>query len=487
MSKGPKINYTKRNFTTRDNLGINAAGASFQAELCPVINTVTPRAFYWAFAVWNYYDYWQNYKTSNRGYNDFEKNFLKRNDYFFVLANLMTDGSNRENLVAKDNCAIDLANNPTGPYPYNRSYFVSSYGGMQYYMPGCESLGFVTSVDNDGNALPFAKITEKKGVPLATAFEKRIIDTEYYRSYRLNDKPVPRPVLEELGKVLSLDMAGMGECKKLLREAFFEPVRNAVFDNSTLILTKDYLLSFMPQYAYDEVNAAKIREILFDRFAPGTKEKAELPEKLQGISAAWEATIGRQYFTLSIELIWKYMLMELTAPMDLKKWIGTCFADAKWTIDLDAPVESYLVDAEYGHDERESILAEGARGTKTVSKNLENALSILFSIYKRFCSRDDIDPYYLSIGDSISIAEFIRLVESHKQRPVSNLLIYIMTNWAVRRHEEVAFRKMAEGRDGFFIEKIDGKYYQKVISYADYAGNRMMQLIRVMKDLDMLV
>ncbi len=163
MSKGPKINYTKRNFTTRDNLGINAPGASFQGELCPVINTVTPRAFYWAFAVWNYYDYWQNYKTTNRGYNDFEKNFLKRNDYYFVLANLITEGSDRDFLVGKDNCTIDLTNNPTGPYPYNRNYFISSFGGMQYYMPGCETLGFVTSIDNDGNVLPFAKITEKKG------------------------------------------------------------------------------------------------------------------------------------------------------------------------------------------------------------------------------------------------------------------------------------------------------------------------------------
>lgn len=88
-TKGPRINYSHRNFTTRDNLGINSAGTSYQADLCPVINTVTPRAFYWAFAVWNYYDYWLNYRTEKKSVNDFEVNFLKRNDYFFVLANLL--------------------------------------------------------------------------------------------------------------------------------------------------------------------------------------------------------------------------------------------------------------------------------------------------------------------------------------------------------------------------------------------------------------
>ena len=485
MSIGPKINYTKRNFTTRDNLGINAAVNSFQAELCPVINTVTPRAFYWVFAVWNYYDYWVNFKTSKRCNDEFENSFLKRNDYYFVLANLMVAGSDRDNLVGKDNVAADLENNPAGPYPYNRNYFVSHYGGMQYYIPGCTTLGFITSIDSEGNALPFPKITEKKGVPLALAFEKVIKNTEYYRSYRLNNTPIPRSVLEELGRAISLNMTGMDECKALLREAFFYPERNALYDNSSLILTKDFLLSFISRYEADSINAAQLREVLYDYYTPG--RQAELPEQLRGISTAWEAVIGRQYFTLCLELIWKYMLMELSVPMDLNTWIHTCISDAKWTVDLSAPVESYLTVPEYEYAERESILAEGARSSKNVSKNLENALKVLFSINKRFSSRADMEPHYLTVGDNVSISEFIRLVEEYKPRPVSDLLVFIMVNWIVRRHEEVAFRKLVDGRDGFFIEKIDGKYYQKYISSADYTGNRMMQLIHVMDDLDMLV
>ena len=72
MAKGPKLNKTGYNFTARDNLGIEGATAGIQADLCPVINTVTPRAFYWPFMVWNYYDYHVNYKTENKTSSDFD-------------------------------------------------------------------------------------------------------------------------------------------------------------------------------------------------------------------------------------------------------------------------------------------------------------------------------------------------------------------------------------------------------------------------------
>ena len=61
-----------------------------------------------------------------------------------------------------------------------------------------------------------------------------------------------------------------------------------------------------------------------------------------------------------------------------------------------------------------------------------------------------------------------------------------MSEWILRRHEAVSFRKMMEGRDGYFVEKIDGKYYHKSDAYPDYTGNRLMQLKSVMIDLDMM-
>ena len=57
MSKGPRLNNITRNFTTRDSLGIEGVATSISAEICPIVNTVTPRPFYWAFITWCYYDF----------------------------------------------------------------------------------------------------------------------------------------------------------------------------------------------------------------------------------------------------------------------------------------------------------------------------------------------------------------------------------------------------------------------------------------------
>lgn len=56
---GPKLNNISKNFTARDSLGVEGVSASMQAEICPVVNTVTPRAFYWPFMIWIYYDFYK--------------------------------------------------------------------------------------------------------------------------------------------------------------------------------------------------------------------------------------------------------------------------------------------------------------------------------------------------------------------------------------------------------------------------------------------
>ncbi len=57
MPRGPRLNNINKNFTTRDSLGIESVATSISADICPIVNTVTPRAFYWPFMVWIYYDF----------------------------------------------------------------------------------------------------------------------------------------------------------------------------------------------------------------------------------------------------------------------------------------------------------------------------------------------------------------------------------------------------------------------------------------------
>ena len=97
MPKGPILNNISKSFTTRDSLGIEGVATTIQASICPIINTVTPRVFYWPFLVWIYYDYYLCFGTEKVDFNAFSQ-YLKRQDYFFVMANLLIEGSDQSNM-----------------------------------------------------------------------------------------------------------------------------------------------------------------------------------------------------------------------------------------------------------------------------------------------------------------------------------------------------------------------------------------------------
>lgn len=486
MKKGPVFNDIKKNFTSRDSLGIEGATASIQGELCPVVNTVTPRAFYWIFMVWNYYDFHLNYNGKKDNYDDFDKPFLKKNDYYFVLSNLMNPDSDQVNLVGKDKTSQDMNDNPQGPYPYNKDYFVTRFGGMQYYNAGCLTLGFITDTNQDGTvSYKLPRLTEELGKPMAQAFERVIKDTDYYKNYRLKNTLVPRSALEEFGKIVSLDLKHFDECKRLLKDALFTPKSNRNWTNENLILSKDYLIMLYKKYGVTEVNTSSMRNILFDYFSPRGDQK-EYDNGLQEIIVNWETVIGRQYFTIALELVWKYMLEQLlTKPMGLDEWISDCIKNAKWSIPISKNLNSIISECNYSFEKREEMIAQGARSSNRTDNNIETSIRILLSLYNRFKDREDIKSNYLEYGEEVSIQSLIELVDSFGDKPIIEFIAYIMKNWIVYKHEATAFEKMLYGRDGYFIENVDGVYVYQKEMYPDFQGIRLIQLMQVMKDLDM--
>ncbi len=486
MSKGPKFNKTGYNFTTRDNLGIEGATASIQADLCPVINTVTPRAFYWPFMVWNYYDYHVNYKTEKKSFSDFDENFLKRNDYFMVMANLIAD-NDQNNLVGKTRALENLSDKLIDIYPYDRSYFKTTFGGMQYYNAGCLTMGFITDEDGEGNRFSLAKLTKENGEPLALAFEEVIKHTEYYKNYRLKNIEVPQCVLKELGQVLKFDLDGFDQVKTLLKGALFEQKNNERLNNKNLIKSSEYIKFIFFQHNISNPNLYEMRRVLFDYFSPRGEGKP-FDDSLSEIIFDWEIVVGRQYLTMAIELIWKYMLWMLINPTTLQSWVKNCINTAKWNIDYNKPLNTLFFDCNYGFEEREKMISicSGA-SSKNIDINIETGLKILLSLYNRFVNRDELNSIYLQEGADVSINSLIKLVDEYCEKPIIEFIKYIMINWIVKRHEDVAQEKLLQKRDGFYFEKIDKLYVPAGhFSEPGFKGLRMLQLMQVMKDLDML-
>lgn len=490
MPKGPKLNNIHKNFTTRDCLGIEGVAATIQGEVCPIVNTVTPRAFYWPFMVWIYYDFYKYSGIEERSYKAFDC-YLKRQDYFFVLATLLTPGADQSGLVGKQQSDRDIDNNPNGPYDFNQSYFKSRFGGMMYYNAGCLSMYLVVDHEYEKDIdLKFPVLT-KEGEQMALAFEAVIKDTEYYKNYRRNNIAVPRKVLEEYGKVINFGLIGFDECKKLLRYYMFEDTRaSQLIDRSKLLKEcGEYIKYIIHKYHVTDLDKAVCRQVFYDHQLP-SGDIITIPATIVTVANKWEIVIGRQYFTSGLEMIWKYMLEQLTSPLTMQEWFDRIFTTADFKWDIEKKLIDIIDECNYSFIQREKMIDDAIKGMND-SLSVENGLRIIFSVYNRFKNRKDFgeEEAYFTYGiesRSIAFVEFFEIIEEYKNRSIKELTLFIMKQWLVKQHYITAFEKMLQNRDGFYYEIIDGLYIKKHDFDLKFQDIRMTSLKQVMTDLDML-
>lgn len=482
MPKGPQLNDIAKNFTTRDSLGIESVAASISGEICPIVNTVTPRAFYWAFMVWIYYDFYKYSGIEEHTVSAFDS-YLKRQDYFFVLATLLTPGSDRTNLVGVQQTQNDIYSNRTGKYPFNPKYFKTRYGGMQYYNAGCLSMRFIIDRDPEtGAEYSFPKLT-KDGEKMALAFEKVIKDTQYYKKYRRVNVEVPESVLKEYGKVINLGLVGFDECKEILKEKLFESKRNFKLANSA-----SYIEFLSNEYHINVFDRPNCRRMLFDYQTPSGKQII-IRSDLETISNEWEIVIGRQYFTSGLEMIWKFMLERLDEPLTKQQWISRIIKSSKLDRDINQPLSTLIEKAKYGFETRENMIADGRAGDD--DRAVINGLKIILSMYNHFHDREDLgeDRFFFNYGydsDSIPFSDLFDGVNKYMDKSIKSFLVFVMDNWLIQQHYITAFEKMLQNRDGFYYEIIDSKYIRREEFYIDFQGIRLIQLSQVMRDLEVI-
>jgi len=274
MANQPTINKTKKAFTTRDSVGIESASTTISREICPVVNTVTPRPFYWAFIAWCYYDW---YKNSGKNKKRKEVNeYIRKTNYFIALGNLLANGYQEASYTGSQNI-YNINSSKDKKYSYNPKY-LTGIGAMGYYPAGLDTMGMVVTTGRNGEVYQEPRIEHFDGELLALAFEKKISKTEYYKKYRFKNIAIPADVLIELGKKIKINLDGFNECKQILINNLFETK-----ERYKLTECKNYINHIKNIEKIDLDSNIKCREVFYDFYSSRAKKK-KLPDELKTIS-----------------------------------------------------------------------------------------------------------------------------------------------------------------------------------------------------------
>ena len=482
--KGPKINKITRDLTTRDSLGIESVATSISGEICPIVNTVTPRPFYWAFIMWGFYDFYNNCNTEDRKSTNVYK-YIKMQNYFLGLASVLINPEVSISFTGTETIKSKV-NTEQEYYTYDETY-LKNISNMVYYPAGLYTMGLI--VDENPETLEKYKYPHitPSGERLAKAFDKVFSQTEYYKKYRNTGLNIPKNILIELGNAIKINLDGFDEVKNILKEYLFNRERN-----TKLIESHNYLRYIFKTEKIENINTYSYRKIFYDYYSVRGDLKKKYPDELKEIIDGWEIVIGRQYFTAGLEMIWKFMLECLNIPKTKENWFSTCIEESTFDFDINGKLENIIKECNFNFEEREKMISNASSERLSHESNIENGIKIILSVYNRFIDRDDFSKdnlYFYNYGadrNSISFNDFFEIVKVYSTKSIKEFIIFIMNNYLLLQHLNTAFEKMIQGRDGYYVEKIENLYARKEFFTLFFQGIRMIQLTSVMRDLNIL-
>ncbi len=454
-----------------------------QNAICPVVTTVTSRPYYWVLFTWANYDYYRHEDELKDVFKSADE-YIRKTNYFITCGALLNGFREIRNFIGSD--SIDgsgvLLHNPV---PYNKDY-VKGLSTMAYYRAGIAAGEAAMNLVISENVDTGEKYTKPKmsysGEQLAKAFEKVLQGTVYYQKYRFSTSSVPKEVLMELGQIIRVDLSTLPECRELIKGYLFERDRLRKLQEC-----KNYLDYIYKDTGNDFADRGQLREILFDRYSSQSQANP-LPDELKEIAGEWETVVGRHYFTVGLQMIWKYMTEVLSEPMDLQSWIQLSMDDAVAPFDPEQPLELIINQLNLNHEQCEAMAEKARRNISADS--VWNGLLLTLMVYNRFHTRADLSEraksfYYFGSDDSsVSMNQYFEKVEEYKNRPIREFVDYIMQYYIVRQHMETAFMKLIRNNvDGFYIEQIGRQYRRLHVFDFAFQGLRMEQLASVMRDL----
>lgn len=482
MSKGPLFNNKKQNFSSRYSLGIESISNTMSDTLCPIIANVTSRPFYWILRCWCYYDLLTNSKAKNKITNRDIDNHYKRVNFFLCLGSILAGVRETGGFVGSVEISRYVDNNQNRKTFDYQSGYIKTMTQLNYYRNALEVLSLIgEKEDEDGKTRLYLY---NSGKLLSESFDKVLQKTKYYE-YRNKEKGIPREVLVELGKKITIDLKNFPESRQIFSTILFD--KSKTLSGRTNI-NKEYVKYIDSNSSYDiSRDLGTNRYVLFNHYSKKA-ENNELPENLIDVSIGWEIIVGRQYYSYALGIIWKYLLGVLNYPMNINEWINYALNNSNFSFSLDKKLSTIKDKYEFSFDEYEEMC--DYERTNSNKDSIENGLKLILAMYNRFKDRDDLpnDENHIYDRDIVSSSSIYNLqteIEKYADKPIYEYLTYIFKNQLIYQHLETAFNKLPD-HDGYFIIENDG-YFIKTHDYdLQFSGLRTRTIYSVIKDLGLL-
>jgi hypothetical protein len=345
----------------------------------------------------------------------------------------------------------EAAWNQSGDSIRYRSNYLNAYlGGYNTYGNVMKTLGLTK--EGDSSIGVYIDRMTPRGKELAEAFRETIKDTEYYKTWRWSENDVPRSVILEYGNAAGLNRLEGSKDFPLLRDLFLREDSEAVADQLRT-LSMQYYIDIVRESNGMALGNRTFRTFMYDVFSPRGDRRRPYPEQLDTVVKGWEIYQGRQLFTYSLETMWSYLLELLSRrTRSTNELLGHVFEELRSSqAALDKHLEEVTAQTPLTSEKREQIFDFMNTETTSLAK-IWYPFLVMLDVRCRFHDRDDHKPLhkeFLASGDRthLSLSTWIRDVEKFRERPVEDILAYIMRYYVLRQHQQVALNKLVTTRN----------------------------------------
>lgn len=473
MDKGPIINNHKGRIVTRDPLGVLGVSQSIVGDICPIINSVTPNAFYWVFLNWIYYDYYVIRRLDLRTKITLD-DYVRTLNFYVVLGNKLNN-INYTNMLGSNYFSKNIKEDKNS-YTYYPNY-VKDLTVIYYYRGALTRANLISYIDKDDNPLDHILYLDK-GIALGESLHKYLKDTKMYKEYILNNnyKDIPKDVIKEFANIASFDMKNLDEAKKLLRYDFFNEIPE-------LKIQEKLIKHFYYDLDIKDIKEEKVRKYLFNYYSKRWDNNTP-PEYLKKVMPGWEVLVNRHYFVAVLYMLFSYFVINLKT-IDYKEYLNILTSDVD-----NVKLGDFLNNNKLRAEEIENIL--NTSDMNHINKDIViNCCKILSSIYYSLNNRLDLNNEYLekdNYGTSISLKELLESIEIYKNKTLKEYALYILENYIIKQHQNTARRKYLSGEYNYYFV-VENELIYKVNNTSDLIGLqslRIEQTFQVMKTIGML-